>query len=84
MLHLLHVTLAFVVYHHGSHDAAYRATAARTAAVVGAYLLSSGRCRTVDEVVALLRAARPSIIIRPEAMGALRSYQLRLAGSCAV
>jgi hypothetical protein len=46
----------------------------RTAAVAGAYLLASGAVKTVEEVAAKLRAARPGIIIRPEAMQALRMY----------
>lgn len=45
----------------------------RTAAVAGAYLLTSGRAETVEQAVAMLRHARPSIIIRPEAMAAIES-----------
>lgn len=46
----------------------------RSAAVIGAYLLQTGHAATVDEAVMLLRNARPSIIIRPEAMTALREF----------
>ena len=46
----------------------------RSAAVVGAYLLASGQAATVDEAVEILREARPSIVIRPEAMEALRAF----------
>ena len=46
----------------------------RTAAIAGAYLLSSGQVPTVEQAVAQLRAVRPSIIIRPEALQALRNY----------
>jgi protein-tyrosine phosphatase/membrane-associated phospholipid phosphatase len=46
----------------------------RSAAVVGAYLLASRQTATVDEAADLLRAARPSIVIRPEAMDALRAF----------
>jgi protein-tyrosine phosphatase/membrane-associated phospholipid phosphatase len=46
----------------------------RSAAVIGAYLLQSGFASTVDEAVMLLRNARPSIVIRPEAMTALREF----------
>lgn len=46
----------------------------RTAAVVGAYLLSTGRASTAHEAVARLRKARPSIIVRSEAMAALRAF----------
>jgi len=46
----------------------------RTAAVVAAYLLASGNARTPDEAMALLRRARPSIVIRPEARAAIVEY----------
>jgi len=46
----------------------------RTAAVAGAYLIASGRAATPDEAVALLRQARPAIIIRPEAHEALTKF----------
>jgi hypothetical protein len=44
----------------------------RSAAVAGAYLIASGRAASADEAIALLRSARPSIIIRPEALAALQ------------
>jgi predicted protein tyrosine phosphatase len=47
----------------------------RSAAVAGAYLLASGRAATVEEAVARLRRARPSIIVRPEALAALRTFE---------
>jgi protein-tyrosine phosphatase/membrane-associated phospholipid phosphatase len=43
----------------------------RSAVVIGAYLLQSGYASTAAEAVSILRDARPSIIIRPEAMTAL-------------
>jgi predicted protein tyrosine phosphatase len=46
----------------------------RSAAVAGAYLLASHQAATIEEAVARLRQARPSIVIRPEAMGALGSF----------
>jgi protein-tyrosine phosphatase/membrane-associated phospholipid phosphatase len=46
----------------------------RSAAVAGAYLLASGEVDTAEEAIARLREARPSIIIRPEALEALRSF----------
>ena len=46
----------------------------RTATAVGAYLLTSGRCASVDDVLANLRAVRPGIVIRPEAVDALESF----------
>jgi protein-tyrosine phosphatase len=47
----------------------------RTAAVVGAYLLASRQAASADEAVTLLRKARPSIIVRPEAWAALRAFE---------
>ena len=46
----------------------------RSAAAVGAYLFSRGAADTVEEVVTLLRKARPSIVIRPEALAALQQF----------
>jgi protein phosphatase len=50
----------------------------RTAAVASAYLLASGRAATTPEAVARLRQARPTIIIRPEALEALHAFE----GTC--
>ncbi|MBI5209269.1 MAG: dual specificity protein phosphatase family protein [Elusimicrobia bacterium] len=47
----------------------------RSAAVVGAYLLTAGMARTAEETAAILRKVRPGIVIRPEALEALRSFQ---------
>ena len=44
----------------------------RSAAAVGAYLIMSGRASNIDEVVAIIRGARPSIVIRSEIMCALQ------------
>ena len=46
----------------------------RSAAAVGAWLLASGRARSVDEVVAHLRRVRPSIVIRPEVRATLTAF----------
>jgi protein phosphatase len=46
----------------------------RSSAVAGAYLLASGQAATADEAVAQLRRVRPAIIVRPEAMDALRAF----------
>jgi protein-tyrosine phosphatase/membrane-associated phospholipid phosphatase len=46
----------------------------RCAAVAGAYLLASGAAATVEQAVARLRQARPSIVVRPEALEALRTF----------
>ena len=48
----------------------------RTAAVAGAYLIASGKAGTLEQAVALLQAARPSIIIRPEARVALAKFSV--------
>jgi membrane-associated phospholipid phosphatase/predicted protein tyrosine phosphatase len=48
----------------------------RSASVVGAWLLSSGRAASVEEAVSLLRRARSSIVIRPEAMASFRAPPL--------
>ena len=45
----------------------------RTAAVVGAYLIRAGHCATVEEALQRLRFARPGIVVRPEALRALRA-----------
>jgi protein-tyrosine phosphatase len=46
----------------------------RSAAAVGAWLLASGRAASVEEALELLRKARGTIIIRPEAVEALRLF----------
>ncbi len=48
----------------------------RTAAVAGAYLLASQAVTTVEEAIARLREVRPSIVVRPEAVDALRTFAL--------
>lgn len=44
----------------------------RTAAIAGGYLLRSGLAATAGEAIGRLRAARPSLVIRPEAEAAIR------------
>ena len=46
----------------------------RSAAVLGAWLLDAGLAATADEAIALLRAARPTLVVRPEACAALRAF----------
>jgi protein-tyrosine phosphatase len=53
----------------------------RSAAVVGAFLLESGICHSVNEAIARMRAARPPIIVRPEALAALRGVAERGANA---
>jgi 1-acyl-sn-glycerol-3-phosphate acyltransferase/membrane-associated phospholipid phosphatase/predicted protein tyrosine phosphatase len=50
----------------------------RSAAAVGAYLLASGRARSADEAVAILRRARPSMVVRPEASRVLARFEATL------
>jgi protein-tyrosine phosphatase/membrane-associated phospholipid phosphatase len=46
----------------------------RTAAVVACYLLASGKAKSPEEAMELLRTVRPSIVIRPEARRAIVEY----------
>ena len=50
----------------------------RTAVVAAAVLLDGGRATSADDAVALLRRARPSLIVRPEARRAIEAYHRRL------
>ena len=50
----------------------------RSAAVVGAYLLASGRANTVEQAVTILRNGRPTIVIRLEALAALNAFHFAL------
>lgn len=47
----------------------------RSAAVVGAYLIASGEVNSAEEGVEKLRKVRPAIVIRLEAMEALREFE---------
>jgi len=49
----------------------------RSAAVVGAWLLASGHAADATQAMTMLRSARPSIIIRPEAEQVLRAESLQ-------
>ncbi len=48
----------------------------RTAAIAGAYLLHSGRVTTAADALAMLQAARPRIVVRPEARRAIQRYEI--------
>lgn len=50
----------------------------RSAAVVAAYLLATHGVDTVESAVRKIRAARPSVVIRPEAMEAIRQFSRRM------
>jgi len=49
----------------------------RTAAAVAACLIMSGKANTAEEAFAIIRRARPSIVIRPEVISALSEFVLR-------
>jgi protein-tyrosine phosphatase len=46
----------------------------RSAAAVGAWLLDAGFAATAQEAIALLRAARPTLVVRSEAWAALCEF----------
>lgn len=50
----------------------------RSAAAVAAYLLAAGRARTTDQALAIIRRARPSIVVRPEVIASLRQFEATL------
>jgi predicted protein tyrosine phosphatase len=56
----------------------------RSAAAVAAYLLTSGGARNVEEALATIRRARPSIVVRPEVIRALMCFAVELRDSPAV
>ena len=45
----------------------------RSATAVAAWLLYSGRCQSVDAAVALIRQARPQVVLGPQHLAALQS-----------
>jgi protein-tyrosine phosphatase/membrane-associated phospholipid phosphatase len=51
----------------------------RTAGAAIAFLLRTGKVRTVSEAIHFLRQVRPTIVIRPEVMTALREFASKLA-----
>jgi hypothetical protein len=50
----------------------------RSAGAAAAYLIMSGEADDVEEALAMLRKARPSIVIRPEVISALSEFENRL------
>lgn len=50
----------------------------RTAAAAAAYLLQTGQANNVPQSIALLRQARPAIVVRPEVVSALSEFALDL------
>jgi hypothetical protein len=53
----------------------------RSAAAVAAYLVMSGKVNTAEEAFAIIRRARPSVVIRPEVISALSEFDPRLGSS---
>jgi membrane-associated phospholipid phosphatase len=53
----------------------------RSAGVIGAYLLSSRAAANVGEALAMLRGARPTIVVRNEIVNALDEFARRVADS---
>jgi protein-tyrosine phosphatase len=52
----------------------------RSGAVAGAWLVDGRLAATPDEAVRVLRAARPGLIVRREALAALQAFHSRDAG----
>jgi protein-tyrosine phosphatase len=52
----------------------------RSAVVVGAWLIEAGLAATPVDAVAMLRAVRPSLVVRPEAFAALQTFHSRDSG----
>ena len=53
----------------------------RSAAAVAAYLITSGIVRSAEEAFAMIRAVRPSVVIRPEVLSALFEFEHRVRSS---
>jgi protein-tyrosine phosphatase/membrane-associated phospholipid phosphatase len=49
----------------------------RSATMVGCWLLDAGLAATAEEAVAVMRRARPTLVVRPEAWTALREFSRR-------
>jgi membrane-associated phospholipid phosphatase len=66
-----------VITHHSTSGIVYvhcKVGYSRSAAAVGAFLLATGRAATVDQCLAMVRQARPSIVFRPEVIAALKNF----------
>jgi membrane-associated phospholipid phosphatase/rhodanese-related sulfurtransferase len=53
----------------------------RSAAAVAAYLIMSGKVKTVEEAFARIRRVRPSVVIRPEVLSALSEFEHQVRSS---
>src|SRR5262249_1134821 len=82
----LHEGVAFIATHaeNGVAYVHWKIGYSRSAAVVAAYLLATDQAATVKEAVQRVRDARPSVIIRTEAMDALSGFECQEAASCPV
>jgi protein phosphatase len=54
----------------------------RSAAAVAAYLIMSGKVKTAEEALAMIRRVRASVGIRPEVLSALSEFEHRVAFPC--
>ena len=50
----------------------------RSAAAVAAYLMMSGKAKTAEEALAMIRRVRPSVVIRSEVLSALSEFEHRV------
>jgi protein-tyrosine phosphatase len=53
----------------------------RAAAAVAAYLIMSGKANTAEEAFAIIRRARPTVVIRREVISALSEFASRFRSS---
>jgi hypothetical protein len=72
----LDAAVAFVAEQAGIVYVHCKAGYSRAAVVVAAYLLASGGAASADEAIDLIRRARPSLIVRPEARRAIEAFAL--------
>jgi membrane-associated phospholipid phosphatase len=56
----------------------------RSATAVAGWLCKTGRTASVDEAIIVIRKARPTVVIRPEALAAVRDFCSRFRSSIAV
>jgi membrane-associated phospholipid phosphatase len=73
----LHQAASFI-REHAATGAVYvhcKAGYSRSAAAVGAYLLTAGLARSTEDAIAMLRRARPSLVVRAEARDALIAFE---------
>jgi len=65
------------ISHHSARGVVYvhcKAGYSRSAAAVGAFLLATGQAKTIEQCLAMMRRARPSIVFRPEVTVALDNF----------